>query len=176
MKTRKLFFTLIATMTMLFGATLTAHAEEVPAQAPQFQVVGNEINGYMLVPADWTVWENNVGKTIYVDSSTNLSISFVGGPTTAPHVGWLAENISKYFTQIGFNVTNEVRMSDRNRTGRWNGHEDTIYCEGFFADGTLAHYYSFVENGVSYDILIEGTAETLPVLDMYASTHRTILQ
>ena len=51
MKTRKLLFTLVATMTMVFGLTLTAHAEEA---APATKVVGVEGIGTFTVPADWT--------------------------------------------------------------------------------------------------------------------------
>lgn len=50
MKTRKLLFTMIAAMTMMFGFTLTAHAEE----APVTKVVGVEGIGTFTVPADWT--------------------------------------------------------------------------------------------------------------------------
>ena len=50
MKTRKLLFTMIAAMTMVFGLTLTAHAEEAPAT----KVVGVEGIGTFTVPADWT--------------------------------------------------------------------------------------------------------------------------
>lgn len=53
MKTRKLLFTLVATMTMMFGLTLTAHAEEA-APAPATKVVGVEGIGTFTVPADWT--------------------------------------------------------------------------------------------------------------------------
>ena len=53
MKTRKLLFTVIATMTMMFGLTLTAHAEEA-APAPATKVVGVEGIGTFTVPADWT--------------------------------------------------------------------------------------------------------------------------
>ncbi len=52
MKTRKLLFTMIAAMTMVFGLTLTAHAEETPA--PATKVVGVEGIGTFTVPADWT--------------------------------------------------------------------------------------------------------------------------
>ena len=48
MKTRKLLFTMIAVMTMMFGLTLTAHAEEAT------KVVGVEGIGTFTVPADWT--------------------------------------------------------------------------------------------------------------------------
>lgn len=51
MKTRKLLFTMIATMTMVFGLTLTANAEET---APATKVVGVEGIGTFTVPADWT--------------------------------------------------------------------------------------------------------------------------
>lgn len=50
MKTRKLLFTMIAVMTMVFGLTLTAHAEEAPAT----KVVGVEGIGTFTVPADWS--------------------------------------------------------------------------------------------------------------------------
>lgn len=53
MKTRKLLFTMIAAMTMVFGLTLTAHAEEA-APAPATKVVGVEGIGTFAVPADWT--------------------------------------------------------------------------------------------------------------------------
>ena len=53
MKTRKLLFTMIAAMTMVFGLTLTAHAEEA-APAPATKVVGVEGIGTFTVPADWT--------------------------------------------------------------------------------------------------------------------------
>ena len=52
MKTRKLLFTMIAAMTMMFGLTLTAHAEEAPA--PATKVVGVEGIGTFTVPADWS--------------------------------------------------------------------------------------------------------------------------
>ena len=76
MKTRKLLFTLAATMTMLFGLTLTAHAEEAPA--PATKVVGVEGIGTFTVPADWTeeyiegygtYWFNPT-KTVSVAMST----------------------------------------------------------------------------------------------------------
>ena len=51
MKTRKLLFTMIAAMTMMFGLTLTANAEET---APATKVVGVEGIGTFTVPADWT--------------------------------------------------------------------------------------------------------------------------
>lgn len=51
MKTRKLLFTMIAAMTMVFGLTLTANAEEA---APATKVVGVEGIGTFTVPADWT--------------------------------------------------------------------------------------------------------------------------
>ena len=73
MKTRKLLFTMIAAMTMMFGLTLTAHAEEAPA--PATKVVGVEGIGTFTVPADWsdamyiddygTFWFNPA-KTAYV--------------------------------------------------------------------------------------------------------------
>ena len=53
MKTRKLLFTMITVMTMVFGLTLTAHAEEA-APAPATKVVGVEGIGTFTVPADWT--------------------------------------------------------------------------------------------------------------------------
>lgn len=53
MKTRKLLFTMIAVMTMMFGLTLTAHAEEA-APAPATKVVGVEGIGTFTVPADWS--------------------------------------------------------------------------------------------------------------------------
>lgn len=74
MKTRKLLFTMIATMTMVFGLTLTAHAEET-APAPATKVVGVEGIGTFTVPADWSDGEyiDNCGtfwfnpeKTAYV--------------------------------------------------------------------------------------------------------------
>lgn len=75
MKTRKLLFTMIAAMTMVFGLTLTAHAEEAPAT----KVVGVEGIGTFTVPADWsdamyiegygTFWFNPE-KTAYVKMST----------------------------------------------------------------------------------------------------------
>ncbi|MGN1170641.1 MAG: hypothetical protein ACI4SZ_03205, partial [Lachnospiraceae bacterium] len=51
MKTRKLLFTMIAAMTMVFGLTLTANAEEA---APATKVVGVEGIGTFTVPVDWT--------------------------------------------------------------------------------------------------------------------------
>lgn len=51
MKTRKLLFTMIAAMTMMFGLTLTVNAEEA---APATKVVGVEGIGTFTVPADWT--------------------------------------------------------------------------------------------------------------------------
>lgn len=78
MKTRKLLFTMIATMTMVFGLTLTAHAEET-APAPATKVVGVEGIGTFTVPADWsdamyidgygTFWFNPA-KTAYVKMAT----------------------------------------------------------------------------------------------------------
>ena len=75
MKTRKLLFTMIAAMTMVFGLTLTAHAEEAPAT----KVVGVEGIGTFTVPADWsdgeyiddygTFWFNPE-KTAYVKMAT----------------------------------------------------------------------------------------------------------
>ena len=50
MKTRKLLFTLVTAMIMMFGFTLTANAEE----APTTKVVGVEGIGTFTVPADWT--------------------------------------------------------------------------------------------------------------------------
>lgn len=74
MKTRKLLFTMIAAMTMMFGLTLTAHAEET-APAPATKVVGVEGIGTFTIPADWsdamyidnygTFWFNPA-KTAYV--------------------------------------------------------------------------------------------------------------
>lgn len=74
MKTRKLLFTMIAAMTMMFGFTLTAHAEEAPAT----KVVGVEGIGTFTVPADWTeeyiegygTFWFNPARTAYVKMAT----------------------------------------------------------------------------------------------------------
>lgn len=75
MKTRKLLFTMIAAMTMVFGLTLTAHAEEAPAT----KVVGVEGIGTFTVPADWSdaMYIDNYGtfwfnpeRTAYVKMAT----------------------------------------------------------------------------------------------------------
>ena len=79
MKTRKLLFTMIAAMTMVFGLTLTANAEEA---APATKVVGVEGIGTFTVPADWSdaMYIDNYGtfwfnpeKTAYVGMSTTKS-------------------------------------------------------------------------------------------------------
>lgn len=176
MKTRKLLFTLIAAMTMVFGLTLTAHAEEASAT----KVVGVEGIGTFTVPADWTeeyiegygtYWFNPT-KTVSVAMSTTGELLGENPPIdiyaaiekqNLEAIGYncLQWNITKYFAYDSIEYIAVCPGSSNfsvdypvlNEKGYSYGHE--YYVNNYIAD---------VFSGAT---TIEELQVTLPILATY---------
>lgn len=177
MKTRKLLFTLIAAMTMVFGLTLTAHAEEASAT----KVVGVEGIGTFTVPADWsdgeyiddygTFWFNPA-KTAYVGMSTTGEL-----PGANPPIEVFAPILRKNTEAIGVTVLDW-------QVTKYFGH-DAIYAvtlgtedNSFSADCPALHnatyecfYDYYVGNSIPQSFSGATTVEefqtNLPILATY---------
>lgn len=130
MKTRKLLFTMIAAMTMVFGLTLTANAEEAPAT----KVVGVEGIGTFTVPADWsdamyidnygTFWFNPA-KTAYVGMSTTGEL-----PGENPPIEAYAAALRRNVEAIGVTIIDWQVM-------KYFGHDATYGITAGSGDATF---------------------------------------
>lgn len=176
MKTRKFLFTMIAAMTMMFGLTLTAHAEE----APTTKVVGVEGIGTFTVPADWsdatyidncgTFWFNPE-KTAYVgvsrvdDGTPNPPIEAYSAAlrrnVEANGVTVIDWQVTKYFGHDSVYGVMVVSENDNFPVEYPALHDATFECSNNYYLGT-----SLMES-FSGATSIEDFQMTLPILATY---------
>ena len=177
MKTRKLLFTLAATMTMLFGLTLTAHAEEAPAT----KVVGVEGIGTFTVPADWSDAMYIEGSGTYWFNPTKTACVEMGATrddgTPNPPIEVFAAIHRKNCEAVGITIIDW-------QVTKYFGH-DAIYNvfvspedNNFSADSPVLHDvvfgsgYTYYSGNCLYGVSVSATTveelqTVLPILTTY---------
>lgn len=182
MKTRKLLFTMIAAMTMVFGLTLTAHAEEA-APATATKVVGVEGIGTFTVPADWTeeyiegygtYWFNPT-KTACAAMSTTGELPGENPPIEAYAAIYKVNLEASGYTPVHWNITQYFGHDAIEYIDTTLGDSDFPSDHPVFSTASTAYGYDYYAGNCIIDVFIGATTldelqAALPILTTYQPT------
>ena len=138
--------TTTAAQTTPAPTTATTTATTAPAIVSEYSYVNNDIGLKLKTPAGWAVAA--ASPFMVVDNSTNNNITIVeeqrGGYTINDYIGLTAQNLTLYYTQIGYVdiAANETYAATL------GGISCTVLPIAVTANGVpMMQYMYFIENG-----------------------------